>query len=162
MKTTLRRWWWISTFLVMAVMGDVPVDSLTDAGTEAVRLVREDFHKDKNIKNAFQVSSILTEVYEENSGGTFVKVKFTMKPTSCQKHKWMSEDCTPITTVKRTYDCIGCFQFNSSGNLLETGYQKCVRRIHAKTAEVRKERRKKCNKLKKKTRAVVGKYSFRR
>lgn len=163
MMTTVRRWWWVSALLVMVVEGDVSVDSLTDAGKEAVRLVREDFHKSIKTKKAFQVFSILSAGYKEHSEGTFVEVKLTMKQTNCKRHKWMNQDCAPIKTAKRTYDCVGCFKFSSSGDLLKTGYKKCVRKRRANAKEVKKERREACAKLKEEPREDdVGAYSFRR
>lgn len=163
MKTTMRQWWWVSALLVMVVEGHVSVDPLTDAGTEAVRLVREDFHKSIKIKKAFQVLAIVSTEYKEHSDGTFVEVKFTMKQTNCRKHKWMNQDCTPKKGVKKTYNCLGCFKFSSSRDLLETGYKKCVRQRHAKTKEVRKERNEACAKLKEDPHIYhVGVYSFRR
>ncbi|KAG9472742.1 retinoic acid receptor responder protein 2-like isoform X2 [Eleutherodactylus coqui] len=165
MKTTQRRWW-ISSLLVMAMMGIVSMDSLTDLGKEAVRLVRKNFHETNKMKNAFQVSST---VYEELSNETFVKVKFRMKQTNCKRREWKNPDCTPIKKIKRAFNCVGCFKFNSSGDLLKTGYQKCVRQSRANTKEVTEQRRKACSRLRdkkekkeKKTVYDVGVYSFRR
>ncbi|XP_040287353.1 retinoic acid receptor responder protein 2-like isoform X1 [Bufo bufo] len=162
---TMAGWWWIAVLLVMtSVSGRVPVDSLTDPQTDAVRLVREDFHKSNKVKNAFQVSSMLAAKQQENfdGKGTFVKVRFIMKQTNCQRREWMNRKCVPIMTAKRTYNCVGCFTFADGADLLQTGYRKCVRQSHANRKEVRKERRKECAKLKGKKRTYsVGAYSFR-
>ncbi|CAJ0939069.1 unnamed protein product [Ranitomeya imitator] len=129
--TTIGRCWWIAALLVTAAVADVPVDSLTDTENKAVDLVRKDFHNKNMNKNAFQVTRILSNVNQKLSEFTFVQVKFTMKRTNCMNHEWMNEDCTPIMSAKKTYNCLGCFLFNPSGNLLKTGYQKCVRQGRA-------------------------------
>ncbi|KAM3928024.1 retinoic acid receptor responder protein 2-like [Leptodactylus fuscus] len=153
----MGSWWWISALLVMAMGADV------DVGKEAIRLVREDFHKNSNIREAFQLFSEKKTVYQEQSDGTFVKVKFTMKQMNCKNHNWMKPECTPIPRAKRTYNCLGCFTFAPSGDLLKTGYKKCVRQSQAKMKQVKKERRRACAKLKgKKPTYNVGMYDFQR
>ncbi|XP_069585292.1 retinoic acid receptor responder protein 2-like isoform X2 [Ranitomeya imitator] len=158
--TTIGRCWWIAALLVTAAVADVPVDSLTDTENKAVDLVRKDFHNKNMNKNAFQVTRILSNVNQKLSEFTFVQVKFTMKRTNCMNHEWMNEDCTPIMSAKKTYNCLGCFLFNPSGNLLKTGYQKCVRQGRANKEKVKKERREACAELT--DIHVVGGYSFQR
>ncbi|XP_073407314.1 retinoic acid receptor responder protein 2-like [Dendrobates tinctorius] len=157
---SLGRCWWFAALLVMAVGADVTVDSLTDAENEAVELVRKDFHTKNMKKHAFQVTRILSRVSQNLSELTFVKVKFTMKRTNCRNHKWMNEDCAPITRAKKSHNCLGCFLFSSSGDLLKTGYQKCVRQRRADKEKVKKERREACAKLT--DIHLAGGYSFQR
>ncbi|XP_069816676.1 retinoic acid receptor responder protein 2-like isoform X2 [Dendropsophus ebraccatus] len=168
MRMTLGRWWWVSSLLVMAVGADLSADLRIDLKNKAIRLVREDFHKTNNVSNAFQVSIIKRPIYQEQSDGTFVQVKFRMKRTNCKNQNWMNENCAPLRITKKTFDCLGCFTFNSNGDVEKTGYQRCVLRRHVKTNDVKQERHKACEKLKlKKTKHEQqvhkpGSYDFQR
>ncbi|KAG8548190.1 hypothetical protein GDO81_026211, partial [Engystomops pustulosus] len=96
----MSRWFWGCALLVVVLGVGVWGSQHTEVGSEALRLVREDFHNRTKMKNAFQVSSKPSAEYEDLSDGTFVKVKFTMKQTNCKRQKWMSPDCAPIMTSK--------------------------------------------------------------
>ncbi|KAM4027726.1 retinoic acid receptor responder protein 2-like isoform 1-T3 [Anomaloglossus baeobatrachus] len=158
---TLGRFWWITALLVMAVGADVLLDSLSDAEIKAITVVKKNFHKNNKFKHLFQETEILDNVNEKHSEGALVKVMFTMKRTNCLKHKRSNQDCAPIKKAKRTYNCLGCFIFNSAGDLVKTGYQKCVRQGRAKKQEVKKVRREACDQLKDKI-YHVGSYSPQR
>ncbi|XP_069585293.1 uncharacterized protein [Ranitomeya imitator] len=80
-------------------------------------------------------------------------------------NKNMNKNAFQVTRIlsnvnQKTYNCLGCFLFNPSGNLLKTGYQKCVRQGRANKEKVKKERREACAELT--DIHVVGGYSFQR
>ncbi|KAM4704772.1 retinoic acid receptor responder protein 2 [Rhinophrynus dorsalis] len=148
MKTVPRAWWVIPVVLAVAVVGQIPVNELSDIQKKAKDLVLEDFHNKDHIQNGFHVSSVLDATETEFPGGIFVHLLFTVKQTNCRKHHWRNQDCNAVKSP-RIFNCFACFKFEYTSHHVLSQLTDCVLQRHVNT-ERESKRKEQCKKVEKK------------